>query len=282
MRALLQALPDGFVRHDRAGRYLEVHVPEGLKPVKPAAEMLGKTVDETLPAAVATQIHKHLERLFATGELQTQDYVLELNGQTRYREVRWVRLSENEGFGLIRDTTEQKRVEEALQRSEALFRNLFESSSLGIALIDSNEHFFDVNAAFCELTGYDRAALIGTNPKTITHPDDVSLTLTFANCNKYQIEKRYVNKQGEVIWVLVNATRLQTSIRQPVTIIKHVQDISAQKQLERALQASQQRLESIVTTLPDVVLTLAANNTVSFSNTPASHPTNDPTSDPTN
>lgn len=270
MRKLLQALPDGFVRHDRAGRYLEVHVPEGFQPVRPAAEIVGNTIDDVLPAAVAAQIHRHLEQLFATGEMQKQDYNLTLAGEPHYREVRWVRLSDQEAFGLVRDTTEQKRVEEALKQSEALFRNLFEHSSLGIALVDGQGRFFDVNAAFCALTGYDRQALIGTDPKTITHPDDVSLTLMFAKCDKYQIEKRYLNPQGEVIWVLVSATRLQTSAKQPVTIIKHVQDISAQKQLERDLQTSQQRLESIVTTLPDVVLTLAADNTVSFSNAPPS------------
>ncbi len=269
MRKLLQALPDGFVRHDPAGHYLEVHVPEGFRPVKPAETLIGKTIDEVLPASVVVQMHRHLEQLFATGQMQKQEYVLEVNGQTHFREVRWVRLSAQEAFGLVRDITEQKYVEEALKQREALFRSLFESSALGIALIDDGGRLVDVNAAFCRLLGYERHELIGLDPKTITHPDDVALTLTFTDSNRYQIEKRFFTKQGQVLWVLVSATRLQLSADQPVIIIKHVQDISAQKKLEQALQASQQRLESIVITLPDVVLTLAADNTVTFSNASA-------------
>jgi PAS domain S-box-containing protein len=266
LRKLLQALPDGFVRLDRLGRYLEVHVPEDFHPVKPAEVLVGKTVDEVLPAPVAAQMRRHLEELFATGEMQKYDYVLELEGQTHHREVRWVQLSDQGAFGLVRDITERKRVEEALEQREALFRSLFESSSLGIALITEAGYFYDVNVAFCELIGYDRQELIGVDPKTITHPDDVALTLKFTDGDRYQLEKRYLNKQGDVLWVLVSATRLQMSAEQPGIIIKHVQDISAQKQLEGDLQASQQWLESIMTTLPDVVLTLAADNTISFSN----------------
>ncbi|MEM7735329.1 MAG: PAS domain S-box protein [Deinococcota bacterium] len=265
LRGLIDALPDGFLRLDRQGRYLEARASHVFRPVVSEDAMIGKTFEDILPETVATSMRKSYETLFQTGEMQTYEYRLQIAEEVRYREARWVKLNDNESLGVIRDITEQKLAEEKLQQRESLFRSLFEHSSLGIALIDIQGLFTDVNHAFCMLLGYNKADLLGRSPVDITHPDDAILTLPFADKTSYQIEKRFISSTGEIIWTLVNATKIPQMVSRPAYIIKHVQDISEQKRLDQALQSSQARLESVVTTMPDLVMTLAADNTVIFS-----------------
>jgi PAS domain S-box-containing protein len=151
---------------------------------------------------------------------------------------------------LAHDVTERKLTEEALQRSEAEFRGMFELSSVGMAQADpSNGRFLRVNRRFCDITGYPEAELLARTFRDITHPDDLDVdaarweSVVRGEADVWYSEKRYVRRDGSVIWVAVNGTCLRDAGRTPYRTMAVIQDITGRKKTEEALQSSHDDLE---------------------------------------
>lgn len=143
---------------------------------------------------------------------------------------------------IIRDITERKRVERALSESEQLFRQIFEAGPVGIATADEQLRLTRVNSAFCELVGYSQGELLGEPFTLVTHPDDIDSDRELARqlyggeIPSYQIEKRYVRKDGEVIWVSVSASVVRDDQGGFAYGIAMIEDITARKQAEEEMQ----------------------------------------------
>ena len=123
-RATISALPDFLFRLDRQGRFLEANAPTGRTFMMPPEQFLNKTVSEILPEAVAQQTMSAIEALFSTGETQTHEYAMDIDGRASVQEVRMVRCGRDEVLVLERDVTEQKRSVAALRESEERLRAL--------------------------------------------------------------------------------------------------------------------------------------------------------------
>jgi diguanylate cyclase (GGDEF)-like protein/PAS domain S-box-containing protein len=139
--------------------------------------------------------------------------------------------------------------------SEARFRSAFESAGHGMALVDLDGRFVKVNAAYCRITGYSEDELLGRTFEDITHPDDRaenvlnSRRLHAGEIPVYETEKRYVRKDGRIVWVQLNAAMVRDASGVPLHHITHVQDITARKAAEAALLA--QALHDPLTGLPN-------------------------------
>jgi PAS domain S-box-containing protein len=117
----------------------------------------------------------------------------------------------------VQDISEQKRAEELLKASEERFRKAFHDSHIGMALTDSAGFFHDVNRALCETLGYTRDELLKLNYLDLTHPEDQ------AGCKEnygevisghpgpHVHQKRYLRKNGEIIWLRASASRILDS-----------------------------------------------------------------------
>ncbi len=77
----------------------------------------------------------------------------------------------------MHDVSERKRAQEALLQSEQRFRRAFESAAIGMALVDIDGRFLEVNDALCAIVGYTADELIQKTFQEITHPDDLELDL---------------------------------------------------------------------------------------------------------
>lgn len=110
-RALLEAIPDGILRIDSNGTYLDVKEPTNFKSIRPAAELVGKKQTDALPPAVAQQVMYYDDKALATGEMQIFEYEVQIDGKTHTRESRVVPVGSDEVIVIVRDITKRKQTE---------------------------------------------------------------------------------------------------------------------------------------------------------------------------
>ncbi len=147
------------------------------------------------------------------------------------------------------DVTERKMAEIAIRENENLLRGIYETASVGMALVTlDGKQFIRVNAALCEMVGYTEEELL-SNCFEITHPEDVAASekmirrLLNGNIRKNIMEKRYIRKDRSTIWILHNASLLMNEKNEPRMIIIQAQDITLRKQFEEELQKAKEAAE---------------------------------------
>ncbi len=146
------------------------------------------------------------------------------------------------------DITNRKRIGAALRESEQRFRATFEQAAVGISHASREGKFVRVNQKFCDIIGYTREELLERTFQDITHPDDIQVTLEYVRSllageiETYSLDKRYLRKDGESIWVQLTASLVRTRQGAPKYFLCVVQDISDRKAAESALRHSEAQL----------------------------------------
>lgn len=144
------------------------------------------------------------------------------------------------------DITEAKNAELELKEKEEKFRSVFEYSPLGKSMT-TVDGTLTVNNAFSHMLGYSKEELIHLHWKEITHPDDVEnsnqVTQSMINgeIQHAQYKKRYIHKDGHIIWAHVNTALKRDDENNPDYFITSLQDITVQKQIEEELYDSLNR-----------------------------------------
>ncbi|MGO9443784.1 MAG: PAS domain S-box protein [Thiobacillaceae bacterium] len=157
---------------------------------------------------------------------------------------------------ILRDISQRKQAEESLRSSEAQFRAVFEASSVGMCQADPvSGRLLKVNRRFCEMTGYSKEDLSNRPFADITHPDDRRVNLQeFARLVRgevpeYRSEKRYVCKDGSIIWADVTVNLIHDLNLKPLRTLAVVQDITTKKLAEQALIEADQRKDEFLALL---------------------------------
>ncbi|BDI14339.1 hypothetical protein ANSO36C_01410 [Nostoc cf. commune SO-36] len=125
-----------------------------------------------------------------------------------------------------------------LQKSEAELRAIFHQAAVGIKLETLNGDFLKVNQNFCEILGYSQEEILKKNFRDITHSDDIQAhldnlqQLIAGEVETFSIEKRYLHKTGNIIWVNLTVSLIRDIIGKPIYIIGVVKDIRERKQAE--------------------------------------------------
>jgi PAS domain S-box-containing protein len=124
---------------------------------------------------------------------------------------------------------------EALRESEQRFRAVFERAAVGIAISELDGRLAETNAKFCQILGYAAHELAGVTAYDLTHPDDVASTrayvarLVAGEIPDYSYEKRYLRKDGRVVWTLTSVGLLHDPQGQPRQFVGVIEDITALK-----------------------------------------------------
>jgi PAS domain S-box-containing protein len=154
--------------------------------------------------------------------------------------------------GATIDITERKRVDEALRESEERFRRVFEEGPIGLALVGRDYQFVKINRALCQMVGYSEEVLLQMSFLELTHPDDLRVDLGFAErlfrreIPFFKLQKRYVKKDGEIIWVNLTASVIHDQDGEPRYGLAMIEDITEIKRgQDEAL--ARQKLESVGT-----------------------------------
>ena len=155
------------------------------------------------------------------------------------------------GFTKItHDITERRTAELALRESEERFRNAFEHSGIGMAIVGLDGRWLRVNRALCTIVGYQGPELLAKTFQDITHPEDLDADLGHVRdllagrMGSYQMDKRYFHAHGHIVWVRLTVSLVHDSAGAPAHFVSQLQDITEPIRLERELRtARDQALE---------------------------------------
>jgi PAS domain S-box-containing protein len=229
--------------------------------VNPAyVELYGYAVDEMLgqhfsmvmsqgDQALALSLHQKF--LTSGGELKREWRVNRRDGAVVDISSESVRVTSNTGLPnrlvYVLDITERKRAELLLRQSESKLRSLFDWSPLGLQLTNVKGQYIEVNAAFCDITGYTRDELIGSNYRDITpvqyqEVDGTRLVASNATNLLAPFEKEYIHKDGHLVPVRLLGVQVEGDGGQAAFWII-VEDITQRRRVQAALIAAKENAE---------------------------------------
>ncbi|MEG5031577.1 PAS domain S-box protein [Microcoleus sp. AT3-D2] len=262
--ALFNAMTDIVLVFDASGRYLKIAptAPELL--YKPAPEVLGKTLAEIFPEAEANFALAHIRQTLASGETHRVEYSMEIGCKLFWFDASISPLEIDRVMWVARDITARKHAEAALQKSEEKFRNLFDDAPIALGLASVRDYrTIKVNEAHRQMLGYSDSELASMTFTELTHPEDLQADveqvkqLVCGNIPRFQMEKRLIKKNGELMWANLTVTLIRDREGIPLYTMRAIEDISYRKRAEMEFQQLKERLQFLLGSNPAVIFTAA-------------------------
>src|SRR5690349_3546513 len=248
--------PDGAIRYESPSLKRVL----GWEP----EDLIGRSVFDLAHPDDRENVASALARISsAPGEIESVKF------QYRHKDGSW-RVLESVGRNLIndpgvggvvvnsRDVTERTRVEEALRESESLYQATFNEAPIGIAQTGLDGQFVKVNRRFCEMLDYTPEELLRWNFRDVTFSEDIGRDqesirkLLAGELQHDRIEKRYVRKDGKIVWVSRTASLRRDASGRPEHFLVVVEDITERRQAEERLAAEKQFFDTAIDALPGV------------------------------
>ncbi|MEW6348397.1 MAG: PAS domain S-box protein [Thermodesulfobacteriota bacterium] len=267
LKATLDSTADGILVVDRRGEIVSYnrvfaemwHIPDDI--------MKSRSDDKALEFALdqlnyPEDFLRKVRELYASPDAESFDVLEFKDGRIFERYSRPQMIGERT-VGRVwsfRDVTERRRGEDALRQSEEKYRSVFHNAALGINLKSPDGTFLEVNEALTNLLGYGSEELRRLSYLDITHPEDVPTSrdlhaaLERGEADTYRFEKRFVRKDGAVIWVDTSVTALRGFAGDLHTTVGTVADITERKRAEQALRESEDRYRRLFTVCPDGII----------------------------
>jgi PAS domain S-box-containing protein len=142
---------------------------------------------------------------------------------------------------LLRHSRAQSQALAALEESEERFRATFDQAAVGVAHVAPDGTWLRVNGRLCGILGYSREELLRLRFHDVTHPDDLAADLALlrelvaGSISHYQLEKRYVRKDGAIVWIGLTVSMVRAPAPAESYFISVVEDIGERKRAEDAL-----------------------------------------------
>jgi len=263
LNATLDALPDLLFEVDHEGIIYDYRAPQPDLLYAAPEEFLGKAVSEVLPEDASNVIMDGIARAVKEGKHAGSDFSLEMQGS-----VRWFDHSistkgnpetpEGRFIVVVRDITERKRSEEALQESEERYRDLFENANDLIQSVTPDGRFLYVNRAWREVLGYDEEEIDDLLLLDVIHPDSQAHCMevferVISGEEVRNIEATFVTKDGREV-VAEGSASCRFEGGRPVATRGIFRDITERKRSEEALREKRNQLKTVFESTPDFLV----------------------------
>lgn len=263
-RELVENAKDIIYVHDLQGNFLSIN-----KAVKSVSgytpkEVLKMNVKDVVVAEDLVMVQERIAAKLANGKRATYEaryrsksgklLTLEINSRLILKDGVPVAIQ-----GVARNVTERVRHQEALRESEEKFRELFENANDIIYVHDLKGNFTSINRAIENVFGYTREQILKMTVGDLLRPEDIPYMRSIfksilADDSKGPYEARYINKNGQPIWLEVNS-RVVYKNGEPAAIQGVARDITHRYLAEEALVKSEERFRELFENANDIIFT---------------------------
>lgn len=221
-----------------------------------ASEALGQSVGELVVPPEHREAHRaRLTRFLNTGQSSAIGQRVEVpairKGGDRFPAELAISATSSgdrwEFTALMHDISERRAQVE-------LFENAFHHAPIGMAVVGLDGRLLKLNEVFCDIIGYPVDEALTLDFQTITHADDLELDLAQLSrllarqIPSYRMDKRYLRKDGGVVWVRLSASMVLTPEGEPHHFIAQIQDLTAERQAEARYRLMAENTTDIIVT----------------------------------
>jgi len=220
-RTILEDIDEGYFENDLAGNFTFVNDAECRDLGYSREELIGMNYRQYSDEATAKKLYELFHNIYNTGKpiKRFPGQFISKDGTRHFNEVSASLIRDERGKpigfrGVSQDITDRKRAEEELRLSEERFRRIFDEGHFGMTLANSDHTIVMANKAFCGLLGYSEQELAGQNLIDLTCEEDREKSREFSgqlfagSIPVFRLEKRYVRKDGGIVWANITASAI--------------------------------------------------------------------------
>ncbi|MDT0650735.1 PAS domain S-box protein, partial [Autumnicola edwardsiae] len=223
-------------------------------------------------SAVLKEEETPLLKTLWSGKVENEEIMIKQhNGNFRMVSINGSQLTDHEGnvhgaVVALHDITSRKETEDKLRISEQTFRGNFENAAIGMAIVGLQGEWIEVNESLCDIVGYTQDELINLTFQDITHPEDLNKDLehlqhlVLGKSNGYQMEKRYIHKEGYPVNIILSVSIVRNNKGNPLYFVSHITNITRRKNAEQKLQQALAQLSGILEASSQVSVISADTN----------------------
>lgn len=244
LEAIFRAVPDAFFRLGADGTVLGCHAGRDMNFLVPPASVLGRRIQDVLMPDVGTLFEGAIEEVVRTRSLRRIEYALDVRGEEKRFEARFLPLLEDQLVIVVRDVTDHHKAEAAVRESSGALLALFDAAPVAIYALDRQGTVMSWNPAAERIFGWTESEVIG---RALPGMDPETQRLQEAVWNGDRVtavEARRIRKDGTLIQVSESAGPLRYADGRIRGLIAVVEDVTERRAMERRLVDSQ-RLDAI-------------------------------------
>jgi PAS domain S-box-containing protein len=269
LEALFNALPDLYFRLDPAGRIVDFRAPAGMPLTVQADAFIHRPLEDFLPPEMAERARRSVAEVMETGQIRCFEYAMPRPDGPRDFEARIGPLGNGDLIAIVRDVTDGKHAERALQRSEEHFRTLIEQSHDVITILDAEGRAAYQSPSFQRVLGYAPEEVLGENVFGFVHPDDVAAVTEAMGAivsvpgSVARAEYRFRHRDGSWRRLETFGRALPAGTSEGVAVF-NTRDITGRYEAERALQEREEHFRTLIENAHDIVTVIDPSGEISY------------------
>ncbi|MDQ2657449.1 MAG: PAS domain S-box protein, partial [Bacteroidota bacterium] len=212
------------------------------------------------------------ERIFSYRRMMRKDGTL-IDVESNAR-----KLHDGKVLVIARDVTRLREAQKQIGESEARFRGAFEHSAIGMALVSIDGEWLKVNKELCHIVGYSNDELLSRTVRDIAFADDadqdndLQQRLLSGELESFQRERRYIHRNGSVVWVNLNVSLVKDNQGAPLYFVAQIEDITSERQAREKLILNEANMEATINNTELLIWSVDRDfNLVMFNNQFAAH-----------